>query len=188
MFINFFTTCRSIGECPSGGQAACLCVHWCVKVWMSVSMWMCERAGKMERRECSGAGEGVWVMLAISSAALFVLIPVLALLKAVCKCMLRKTNDIWLGDQTPIQYINKCMETEAQIVCTELFPLLCLFLFPNPPMENRRNCPVALLMMLNVFNCVCVCVNKCLCLLKWVACVPLVICRSFSLYVSVECA
>lgn len=184
MFINFFTARHSIGECPSGvRQRACACAD----VWKCEWMSPCERVSAPENGEaggCSCAGEGVWVMLAISSAALFVLIPVLALLKAVCKYMLRKTNDIWLGDQTSIQYINKCMETEAQIVCTELFPLLCLFLFPDPPMENRRNCPVALLMMLNVFNCVCVCVNKCVCLLKWVACAPLVICRSFSLYIS----
>lgn len=47
----FFTACHSIGECPSGGQAVCLCMRWCVKVWMNVSMWTCERA-----RERRGGG------------------------------------------------------------------------------------------------------------------------------------
>lgn len=155
---QFFTVCHSIGECPYGpylGQARCLCARSCVKVWMTDSMWMCECGKDQKGRNVCVVSVGI----VISFSEFFVLIHILFSLKAVCKCTLTKTNNIRVK-LIPIQFINKCMETAAQVVV--VYETLFLHLplsISSPPTVNRRNCPVALLMQLNMFNCVCICLN-----------------------------
>lgn len=70
-------------------------------------------------RACLGVHALSCLTLPISFAAFFVLIHVLALLKAVCKCTLRKTNDIWMKS-APTRYINERMENSSRLFALAL--------------------------------------------------------------------
>ncbi len=79
----------------------------------------------------------VWVMLTISFAAFFVLIHVLALLKAVCKCTLRKTNDIWVKS-TPHSTLINVWKQQHRLFAQNSCPSSAFFYFLTPYGEQTE--------------------------------------------------
>lgn len=110
-------------------RAGTVPVRWCVNVWMSVPTWSCERAEVF--------GCVFWVMLTISFTPLFVLFHVLALLKAVCKCALWKTNDIRVKS-TPCSTLINVWKQQRRLLAQNSFPSSAFFHFPTPCGEQTE--------------------------------------------------
>lgn len=133
------TLYRRMSLCMKGRQCA-----KCVKVWMDVSMWMCECAKNKNEKPNEAEMFGwwvvrvyVWVMLTISFTAFLVLICILALLKAVCKCTLRKTNDIWVKS-TPHSTLINVWKQQHRLFAQNSFPFSAFFYFLNPYGEQME--------------------------------------------------
>lgn len=116
---------------------ACIDGGWCACA--QKREWMCQRhcvnVLKKEERQRHVLGDAHNL---ISSAVCFISCLYCA---QGCMQMCSLENKWYKSEIHPMQYINKCMETPAQIVCTKLVPLLCLFPFPHPLWWTDRNCP-----------------------------------------------
>lgn len=149
---------------PYLGQAVCICVD----VWKREWKCPCECANvlKKEKAQMSGRFAGVCLCAELADAhnvihciLCFNSYPCFAQGYTANACLGKQMIYEW--NHPPYSLLMNIWQ-QQQIVCIKLFPLLCLFYFLTPYGEQTE-LPLALLMQLNMFNCVCTCVNKCVC-------------------------